>query len=43
VKALQVTALHVTHDRDEARALADEVLLLDRGKIVKRGPPSEVL
>jgi molybdate transport system ATP-binding protein len=43
VNALQIPALHVTHDRDEARALADEVLLLDRGKIVKRGPPSEVL
>ena len=35
--------LYVTHDRAEAIALCDEVLLIDRGKIVGRGAPREVL
>ncbi len=35
--------LYVTHDRAEAIALCDEVLLIERGKIVGRGKPREVL
>lgn len=35
--------LYVTHDRAEAIALCDEVLLMERGHIVRRGPPAEVL
>ncbi|MBA3962655.1 MAG: ATP-binding cassette domain-containing protein [Chthoniobacterales bacterium] len=35
--------LYVTHDRAEAIALCDEVLLIERGKIVGRGAPGEVL
>jgi molybdate transport system ATP-binding protein len=35
--------LYVTHDRAEAIELCDEVLLLERGKIVGRGKPAEVL
>lgn len=35
--------LYVTHDRAEAIALCDEVLLIERGKIVGRGEPAEVL
>ena len=35
--------LYVTHDRAEARALCDEVLLLERGQIVRRGPPDGLL
>ncbi len=35
--------LYVTHDRAEAIALCDEVLLLERGKIVGRGAPAELL
>ncbi len=35
--------LYVTHDGAEAIELCDEVLLIERGKIVGRGEPSEVL
>ncbi len=35
--------LYVTHDRAEAIELCDEVLLIERGRIVGRGAPREVL
>ncbi len=35
--------LYVTHDRAEAIALCDEVLLIERGKIIGRGIPAELL
>jgi ABC-type Fe3+/spermidine/putrescine transport system ATPase subunit len=36
------TALHVTHDREEAFALADRIVLIDRGVLVDAGPPARV-
>ena len=39
---LGVTALYVTHDRDEAFAIADTVAVMDRGRIVRRGTPEEI-
>ena len=38
----QVPAIYVTHDQEEAFALADKVMLLHEGKIVQRGAPAEV-
>jgi len=35
--------LYVTHDRAEAIALCDEILLIERGKIIGRGEPAEIL
>ncbi|MGI8891276.1 MAG: ATP-binding cassette domain-containing protein [Chthoniobacterales bacterium] len=35
--------LYVTHDRMEAIELCEEVLLIERGKIVARGMPKELL
>lgn len=35
--------LYVTHDRAEAIELCDEVLLIERGKIVGRGEPAQIL
>ncbi|WP_309712153.1 ATP-binding cassette domain-containing protein [Pseudolysinimonas sp.] len=35
-------AIVVTHDRDDAAALADEVLVLDRGAVVQRGTLDEL-
>jgi molybdate transport system ATP-binding protein len=35
--------LYVTHDRAEAIELCDEVLLIERGKIIARGMPGELL
>jgi len=36
------TALHVTHDHDEAFSLADRLVVMDRGRILRVGPPDEV-
>jgi osmoprotectant transport system ATP-binding protein len=33
----------VTHDVQEAFALADRVCLMDKGKIVQLGPPDELI
>jgi len=38
----KVPAVYVTHDQEEAFALADRVMLLHEGKIVQRGAPAEV-
>jgi ABC-type molybdate transport system ATPase subunit len=35
--------LYVTHDRAEAIELCDEVLLIERGHIMARGTPVELL
>jgi ABC-type Fe3+/spermidine/putrescine transport system ATPase subunit len=46
IKALQrklaITAVHVTHDREEAMVMADRIVILDRGEIAQAGPPEEV-
>jgi putative spermidine/putrescine transport system ATP-binding protein len=46
IKALQqqlgITAIHVTHDREEAMVLADRIAIMDRGEIAQIGPPEEV-
>lgn len=39
---LGVTALYVTHDRFEALALSDDVVVMQEGEIVQRGTPEEV-
>jgi molybdate transport system ATP-binding protein len=35
---LSVPIVYVTHDREEARRLADEILILDKGRIVRHCP-----
>jgi ABC-type Fe3+/spermidine/putrescine transport system ATPase subunit len=46
IKALQqqlgITAIHVTHDREEAMVMADAIAIMDQGRIVQFGPPEEV-
>ncbi len=37
-----VPAIYVTHDQDEAFAIADRLLLLYDGKVIRSGSPSEV-
>jgi ABC-type Fe3+/spermidine/putrescine transport system ATPase subunit len=37
-----IPAIYVTHDQEEAFAIADRVLLLHEGKIVRSGTPAEV-
>ena len=34
--------MHVTHDQEEALALADRVVVMDRGSVVQEGRPADV-
>ena len=43
VDDLDVPMVHVTHHVGEARALADRVIHIERGKVVAEGSPAEVL
>ena len=38
-RRLGVTTVHVTHDQAEALAMADRVVVMNRGRIVEQGPP----
>jgi putative spermidine/putrescine transport system ATP-binding protein len=46
IKALQgqlgITAIHVTHDREEAMVMADRIAIMNAGRIVQEGPPEEI-
>ena len=46
LRALQrrigITAVYVTHDREEALTLADRIAVMDAGRIAQYGPPEEV-
>jgi iron(III) transport system ATP-binding protein len=42
-RSLGLTVLHVTHDRSEALALADRVVVLDGGRVQQIGAPGELL
>jgi spermidine/putrescine transport system ATP-binding protein len=37
-----IPAIYVTHDQEEASAIADRVLLLHEGQIVQQGPTAEI-
>ena len=39
---LGITFIHVTHSQEEAMALADVIVVMDRGRIEQEGPPREV-
>lgn len=41
-KRLGITAVHVTHDREEAMVMADRIVILDAGRIAQRGTPEAV-
>ena len=42
-RELTVPIIHVTHSVAEARSLADQIVHVDKGRIVARGTPAEVL
>ncbi len=42
LRAAAIPAIYVTHDQDEAFAIADRVALLHEGRIVQEGTPQEV-
>jgi iron(III) transport system ATP-binding protein len=39
---LALTVLYVTHDREEALAVSDMVVVMDRGRIAESGPPAQL-
>jgi thiamine transport system ATP-binding protein len=39
---LSVSVVYVTHDQSEALALADQIVVMDRGRVAQRGAPAEV-
>jgi ABC-type Fe3+/spermidine/putrescine transport system ATPase subunit len=41
-QALGITAIHVTHDREEAMILADRIVILQEGRIAQAGTPEEL-
>jgi ABC-type Fe3+/spermidine/putrescine transport system ATPase subunit len=42
VKEMGLTAIHVTHDQDEALEMADRIAIIRKGKIIQVGTPMEV-
>ncbi len=42
IRATHTCALYVTHDLDEALTVADRIIVLDSGTIVRQGSPDEV-
>ncbi|MBC7251908.1 MAG: ABC transporter ATP-binding protein [Anaerolineae bacterium] len=42
LKSVGVTALYVTHDQEEAFAVADRVIIMNRGRKIQEGTPQEV-
>jgi iron(III) transport system ATP-binding protein len=41
-RKLRLTAVYVTHDQEEANAIADRIAVLDDGRIQQIGPPAEL-
>ena len=42
VRDLKLTALHVTHDQEEAMSISDRVIVMKRGSIVETGAPIDL-
>lgn len=42
LKQFKITAVYVTHDQQEAMSLGDQVVVLDKGKIMQVGTPCQV-
>jgi iron(III) transport system ATP-binding protein len=41
-RRLKITTLYVTHDQEEAMALSDRVVVMDKGRALQVGAPEEV-
>jgi len=42
VKDLGLTAVHVTHDQEEAMAISDRIFVMRKGSLVEHGTPAEL-
>jgi ABC-type sulfate/molybdate transport systems ATPase subunit len=43
VEEMKIPLVHVTHQRNEARALGDRVILLEEGRVARQGSTRELL
>ncbi|MHA2501651.1 MAG: ABC transporter ATP-binding protein [Candidatus Kariarchaeaceae archaeon] len=43
VKDLNLTAIHVTHDQNEAMAISDRIGVMKKGKMIQVGTPNDLL
>ena len=41
-QSLDLTVIYVTHDQEEALAVSDQVIVMDRGRIAQQGTPTEL-
>ena len=41
-QTLELTVIYVTHDQEEALAVSDQVIVMDRGRIAQQGTPAEL-
>ena len=41
-KRLKITTIYVTHDREEALSLSDEIAVMNEGRILQHGTPREL-
>jgi iron(III) transport system ATP-binding protein len=41
-QSLDLTVIYVTHDQEEALAVSDEVIVMDRGHIAQQGTPAQL-
>ncbi len=41
-RRLKMTVIHVTHDQEEAMAIADEIILINNGKIFEKNSPDNI-
>jgi ABC-type Fe3+/spermidine/putrescine transport system ATPase subunit len=42
VKKHKLTAIHVTHNQEEAMTVSDNIILMKKGKIIQTGSPEEI-
>lgn len=42
VKEYKLTAIHVTHNQEEAMTISDNIIMMKNGKIVQTGSPKEI-
>jgi multiple sugar transport system ATP-binding protein len=40
--ALAATTVYVTHDQSEAMAMADDIVVMNKGEVLQSGPPHEI-
>ncbi|MEA1926409.1 MAG: ABC transporter ATP-binding protein [Patescibacteria group bacterium] len=42
VKKYKLTAIHVTHNQEEAMTISDNIIMMKRGRIIQTGSPKEI-